>query len=112
MKTTFNQIRAAMCRGIIVGLLLIPLAAIAQQSGDQMDMQALLSDIRWKSEQQVRDKFGDPDSIRGPIGTHASYQLWNYPDFSVAFANNRVFHLFDKDSLHKFELNENRESEY
>lgn len=65
--------------------------------------------IRWKSESQVRSLHGEPNSIQGPIGTHASYTLWKYDGFSIAFANNRAFHLFDKDSLRKeVELEENR----
>ena len=65
--------------------------------------------IRWKSESQVRALHGEPNSIQGPIGTHASYTLWKYDNFSIAFANNRAFHLFDKNSLRKeVELEENR----
>lgn len=67
-----------------------------------------LQEIRWKSESQIRALLGEPESVRGPIGTHASYELWKYPDFTVAFANERVFHMFKKDSLTKFEINENR----
>jgi len=68
-----------------------------------------IEEVRWKSEAQVRALYGDPDSISQPTGTHASYVMWNYPEFTVAFANNKAFHLFKKDSLKKtFELNENR----
>lgn len=67
-----------------------------------------INEVRWKSEAQVRALYGEPDSISQPTGTHARYVLWKYPDFTVAFANNRAFHLFKKDSLKKFELNENR----
>lgn len=67
--------------------------------------------VRWKSESQVRSLFGEPNSIQGPIGTHASYTLWKYDGFTIAFANNRAFHLFNKNSLRKeVELNENRPS--
>lgn len=68
-----------------------------------------VEEIRWKSESQVRALHGEPNSIQGPIGTHSSYTLWKYDDFSIAFSNNRAFHLFDKDSLRKeVELEENR----
>ncbi len=67
-----------------------------------------LQEIRWKSETQIRSLLGEPESIRGPIGTHASYELWHYAEFTVAFANERVFHMFKKDSLTKPEMNENR----
>jgi hypothetical protein len=67
-----------------------------------------LEQVRWKSETQVREMLGDPKSIRGPIGTHASYELWVYDGFTIAFANKRAFHIFDKNSLHKIELQENR----
>ena len=67
-----------------------------------------IDEVRWKSEVQVRALYGEPDSISQPTGTHATYVMWKYPDFTVAFANKRAFHLFKKDSLKKFELNENR----
>lgn len=68
-----------------------------------------VKDIRWKSESQVRSQYGEPNSVQGPIGTHASYTLWKYDNFTVAFANNRAFHLFNKDSLTRtVELEENR----
>ena len=67
-----------------------------------------VDEVRWKSEQQVRDLYGDPISVHGPVGTHASYILWKYDDYTVAFANNRAFHLFNKDSLTKIVLEEDR----
>ena len=77
-------------------------ASIAQQNVD-------LEQIRWKSESQVRSLLGEPASIHGPIGTHASYTLWKYEGFTIAFANQRAFHLFDQDSLRKIELIESRD---
>lgn len=66
-------------------------------------------DIRWKTEAQVRALYGQPNSIQGPIGTHASYSLWKYENFTVSFANNRAFHLFRRDSLTRtIELQEQR----
>jgi len=67
-----------------------------------------LEQVRWKSEQQVQNLLGEPQNKSAPIGTHASYTLWNYGDFTVAFANNKAFHLFKKDSLTKVVLEENR----
>ena len=67
-----------------------------------------LEQIRWKSEAQVRSLLGDPISVHGPIGTHASYTLWKYENVTVAFANQRAFHVFAKDSLKKIVLEENR----
>jgi len=67
-----------------------------------------IKDIRWKSESEVRAILGEPQSITPPIGTHASYTMWKYADFTVAFANNKAFHLFRNDSLTRFELEENR----
>ena len=55
--------------------------------------------IKWKSEAQIREMLGEPQSTQGPIGTHATYSLWQYPDFTVAFSNQRAIHVFDKDSL-------------
>ena len=65
-------------------------------------------DIRWKSEEQVRRILGEPQNTKGPVGTHANYTIWEYPDFNVAFSNKKAFHLFRKDSLKTFELQENR----
>ena len=67
-----------------------------------------INDVRWKSEAQVKAVLGEPISITPPVGTHASYTLWKYDNFTVAFANNKAFHLFDKNSLKQVKLNEER----
>lgn len=67
-----------------------------------------ISEIRWKSMQQVRQVLGEPVNVRGPVGTHANYTMWEYPDFTVAFSNEKAFHLFRKNSLKKIRLEENR----
>lgn len=66
--------------------------------------------IRWKSAEQVRAILGEPQSITAPVGTHASYTMWIYEDYTVAFSNGKAFHLFSKNSLHKLDLQENRRS--
>jgi len=58
-----------------------------------------LEQIQWKSETQIRELLGEPESIQGPTGTHASYVLWKYADFTVAFADQRATHVFQRDSL-------------
>ncbi len=68
-----------------------------------------IEQIRWKSTDQVRAVYGEPETISSPVGIHASYTLWKYPNFTVAFANNRAFHLFSKDSLKKLVIEESRE---
>ena len=70
-----------------------------------------VEEVRWKSESHVRNLYGEPNSVRGPVGTHASYQLWTYDNFTVAFANNRAFHLFNNNRSNEFELEENRSSD-
>lgn len=102
-----NTIKAL---SLLVLLVLVSTSStgLAQESDHSVDRTALLNDIKWKTESQVRQILGAPDSIRGPIGTHASYQLWKYQGFSVAFSNNRAFHLFDESSLRKLALDENR----
>jgi hypothetical protein len=70
-----------------------------------------IEQIRWKSEAQVREVLGEPVSVTPPVGTHATYTLWKYDGFVVAFANNSAFHLFRTDSLNKVELQENRPSD-
>ncbi len=64
--------------------------------------------VRWKSEAQVREILGEPKSVTPPVGTHATYTMWRYENFTVAFANGKAFHLFGNDSLRKLELDENR----
>ena len=98
INNKLNQIVKALITIFALTLMLV------QPSFAQSD-----ADIRWKSESQVRSLYGDPNSIQGPIGTFASYTLWKYDDFTIAFANNRAFHYFDKNSLRKeVELEENR----
>lgn len=65
--------------------------------------------VRWKSESQVREILGEPNNITAPVGTHATYTMWKYDNFTVAFANSKAFHLFNVDSLRKVELNEGSE---
>ena len=64
-----------------------------------------IDQIRWKSQDKVRAILGEPLSKSKPIGTHATYQLWTYDEFIVAFANQRAFHMFFDDSLAKTKLN-------
>jgi hypothetical protein len=64
--------------------------------------------IRWKNTEQVRAILGEPQSITPPIGTHASYTMWQYDTYTVAFANGKAFHLFGKNSLRNIDLRENR----
>lgn len=66
------------------------------------------SDIKWKGQAQIKRMYGEPRTVRGPIGTHASYAIWEYADFSIAFANNKAFHLFRNDSLKKVVLQQQR----
>lgn len=67
-----------------------------------------IEQVRWKTESQVEAIFGVPNKKTSPVGTHATYALWEYEGFTVAFANSRAFHLFQKDSLRKIKLEENR----
>ncbi len=87
------------CFGVFSMATIVVSASVSAQSIEQ---------VRWKSEQQVSNLLGKPQSKSTPTGTHASYTLWKYDDFTVAFANNRAFHLFKKDSLKKVVLEENR----
>lgn len=89
-------------------LSLITQSAGAQDLQHSVDVPALLGEMRWKTASQVKQMLGAPETIRGPIGTHADYQLWMYPSYSVAIANGRVFHIFDEGSLRKLAVDENR----
>jgi hypothetical protein len=35
-----------------------------------------IDQIRWKSAEQVRVILGEPETITPPVGTHASYTMW------------------------------------
>ena len=67
-----------------------------------------INEIRWKSASQVRQILGEPISITKPVGTHATYTMWKYASYTVAFSNNKAFHLFHHDSLRKYGIQENR----
>lgn len=102
MKTT--QLNQSLVKSSIV----FGLAASMALSITSVQAQSI-EEVRWKSESQVLALYGEPQSVSSPVGTHASYSMWKYADFTVAFANNRAFHLFKKDSLKKFGLDENRD---
>ena len=70
-----------------------------------------VTEVRWKSADKVRAMYGEPQNVRGPIGTHASYTLWSYDGFIVAFANEKAFHLFNTATSESLNLNENRSQE-
>ena len=82
--------------------MLLTIALLSNATAQSVD------DIRWKSEEQVRNILGEPLTSTPPVGTHATYTLWKYETFIVAFANSRAFHLFDKNSLQRVKLDENR----
>ena len=90
-----------MNKKLIVGLLL---SVVISGSAHAQSVEQ----VRWKTEAQVRQILGEPITTTGPVGTHASYTMWKYDTFTVAFANKRAFHLFRKDSLRKIDLEENR----
>ena len=102
MKTT--QLNQHFIKGLrLLGLVFLTLASSGYANAQD------IAEVRWKSESQVRALYGEPKSISSPVGTHASYTMWKYQDFTVVFANNRAFHLFKKDSLKKIQLEENRD---
>jgi len=86
--------------GVLAALaLLVTVSTANAQSVEQ---------VRWKSESQVEAILGEPQSKTSPVGTHATYTLWQYDGYFVAFANSRAFHLFRTDSLKKMALDEDR----
>lgn len=97
MNTTQNIV---IMKKTIVFIALFLISSLAQAQS--------IEDIRWKSESEVRAILGEPQTITSPVGTHATYTMWKYVNFTVAFANNKAFHLFKNDSLKRFELQENR----
>ena len=83
-------------------LVILTIFIAAPLSAQLRDIQ--LDEVRWKDEAHVRSLLGDPNSVHGPSGTHASYVLWKYDNLTVAFSNGRVFHIFAPDSLKKMAL--------
>jgi len=73
---------------------LIMMIALSVSGVYQVSFAQDVNEVRWKSESHVKSLYGEPNSVQGPIGTHATYELWKYDSFTVAFANNRAFHLF------------------
>lgn len=88
----FFEVRKVLVTLPMLVVILFSSAGYAQMPAKNVD------DIRWKPEAEVRALFGEPMSVQGPAGTHATYMLWKYGDFTVAFANNRAFHLFNKNN--------------
>ena len=86
---------------IKTGLLICSFAVMTSQAIAQS-----VEQIRWKSTEQVREVLGEPGNMTSPVGTHASYVLWSYEDFTVAFANGKAFHLFKTATLNEINLNE------
>jgi len=76
--------------------------AMAQTAAEYLDQ------LRWKNTDQVRAVLGEPLSTTPPVGTHATYTMWQYEKCTVAFANGSAFHVFDKNSLRRIDLEENR----
>ena len=89
---------------IFVSTFVVTGLTLLSNVGWSQDRQFEIEQVRWKSEAQVREMMGEPNSVLGPVGTHASYTLWKYDKVTIAFANNHAFHQFDKDSLKKFKM--------
>lgn len=100
MKPTSTQAKIMKTTVVLFCSLLFFMANTAQAQS--------IKDVRWKSSSEVRSVLGEPLSISSPTGTHATYTMWKYATFTVAFSNDRAFHLFQNDSLRKIKLQENR----
>ena len=91
---------------LIMKKIILLFTALAAMSGSVNAQD--INQIRWKSESQVRQILGEPTSITKPVGTHATYTMWKYPGYTVAFSNSKAFHLFRHDSLQRYGIEENR----
>lgn len=102
-----EKVKIGVCKGIATkGLWLLGLMTISVWTHAQT-----VEQVRWKSESQVRETLGEPISMTAPVGTHATYTMWKYDKFTVAFANSKAFHLFNTDSLKKLELDEGNDQQ-
>jgi len=77
-------------------------------AGASQALAQTVDQVRWKSTDQVRSVLGEPQTVTSPVGTHASYVLWKYESFTVAFANGKAFHLFKRNSLNNLSIDEKR----
>lgn len=59
--------------------------------GSQTDRASTSTPKTGMSQTSVRDTWGTPTEIRGPVGEPPISQ-WHYQDFIVYFENNRVLH--------------------
>jgi len=79
---------------LISSCLAMPLAAevvvipVGQQAAE---MQSLERPRRGISQEKVREQFGEPLSISGPVGD-PPISSWQYENFSVYFEHNLVLH--------------------
>ena len=77
--------------------LLLALGAGQPASADQLLIEKINSDAatprptRGVSMDSVRNRFGEPGEVRGPVG-EPPITRWVYTDFTVYFEHNRVIH--------------------
>ncbi len=107
MKTSNHNNTRLLVKNVAKNVSLL-VAGIAVLTAAGFSSAQTLEQIRWKDEDKVREILGEPQSTRGPVGTHATYTMWEYPEYTVAFANRKAFHMFRKGSLKKMDLEENR----
>ncbi|TGN41440.1 hypothetical protein [Marinobacter confluentis] len=87
----------ALCAATVVGFMLTPLsAAVAEELRMSLKDQAQRSaqeDLprNGLSESSVENRWGQPQSVTGPVGDPPIYQ-WHYQNFTVYFEGNRVIH--------------------
>lgn len=74
----------------------LPLAAVQADVvriplGQQADEQQAQQPTRGMTKDSVRERFGEPDEQRGPVG-EPPISHWDYGDYVVYFEGNRVLH--------------------
>ncbi len=104
-QDNYLQMRLTLRRYIKLPLATLALAGVmlsgaALGQGDVVEVnQSLKEELRWQNQEAILQRFGEPLKRGATRGTHADYSLWEYSEFFVAFANQRVTHVFEKDSL-------------
>jgi hypothetical protein len=87
----------ALCAATAATFLLAPVGtALAEElrmSVKDQAQQSLQEDLprNGLSESSVRNRWGQPESMTGPVGDPPIYQ-WHYQNFIVFFEGNRVIH--------------------
>ena len=96
--TNYRNVMAAAVLATAVFAGSVPLAHAEELRvpvGSQADRSQISLPANGMSEDSVRNRWGTPQDIKGPVGEPPISQ-WHYQDFVVYFEGNRVIHAVVK----------------